>query len=475
MSKRSPVRVLAALLVLFGAWMMAGRAQVEGDTLWHIRVGKWIVEHGEIPKTGLFSWSAPDAPWHAHEWLWEVLAYSAHSAGGFSGVWGLTAAGVFLFGGALFALTRRGGWPAFFPAAFAVFDSAFRFNARPHAMAFGLWGLWIWFLDRKAPSLRGFPVLAVSFLMTAFWANVHASAAMAVFFALVYAVFRPEARRAYLPAAGGAFLGSLANPWGAGLYPYAYLASRHPEITENIAEWASPNFHDTKFAFVWLTFLVLSVGVVAYGTRTGRLPAWGPEVVFTLTGLVLSLVSVRNYPYFYFTAAWLLSRGLEDVRLPERVVRFFRHAGTLFASLLFLFGAALLPPDGPENPREGVPFPVEAVRFMKEHGLTDRVMAQYQWGGYLIFNDIPAFIDGRADMYVLSGSGILNAYTRFMLAQDPKTHAFVDPAEVAERYGARTAVLLRNSLPAHFLERAGWSKVYEDDLAVVLVRGGEGG
>lgn len=394
--------------------------------------------------------------------------------GEFSGVWGLTAIGVFLFGGALFALTRRGGWPAFFPAAFAILDSTFRFNARPHAMAFGLWGLWVWFLDRKVPSLRDFPVLTVSFIVTAFWANVHASAAMAVFFALVYALFRPEARRTYLSAAGGSFLGSLVNPWGAGLYPYAYFASRHPEITENIGEWASPNFHDTRFAIIWFTFLFFSVAVIAFGARKGRLIAWGPEIIFTLTGLSLSLVSIRNYPYFYFAVVWLLSRGLEDVRPPDWAVRFFRQAGVLFAALIFILGVAFFPPDGLENPREKASFPIEAVRFMKEHGLTDRVIAEYHWGGYLILNDIPAFIDGRADMYVLSGSGIMNAYLNFSSAKDMKTNVFVDPAEIAEQYGAKTAVLLRDSLPAHFLERSGWLKVYEDDLAVVLVKGREG-
>ncbi|MDI3270268.1 MAG: hypothetical protein QJR00_06155 [Bacillota bacterium] len=151
--------MLAALSVLLGAWMIAGHVQVEGDTLWHIRVGRWIVENGEVPRTGIFSWSVPDAPWHAHEWLWEVLPYFAHSVGGFSGLWGLIAVGVFLFGGALFALTRRGGWPAFFGSVFAVLDSAFRFNARRHAMTFGLWG--------APPHTRGLtlaPDLAAAFI-----------------------------------------------------------------------------------------------------------------------------------------------------------------------------------------------------------------------------------------------------------------------------------------------------------------------
>ena len=38
--------------------------------------------------------------------------------------------------------------------------------------------------------------------------------------------------------------------------------------------------------------------------------------------------------------------------------------------------------------------------FLKEKGLADRHgFSEYVWGGYLLWSDLPVFIDGRVDMY----------------------------------------------------------------------------
>ena len=41
----------------------------DGDTGWHIRTGQYILAHHAVPTRDLFSFSKPDAPWFAWEWL----------------------------------------------------------------------------------------------------------------------------------------------------------------------------------------------------------------------------------------------------------------------------------------------------------------------------------------------------------------------------------------------------------------------
>src|SRR5438046_9432358 len=50
------------------------RAQIlaSPDLYLHIASGRWIIEHRQIPDSGIFSGSMPDAPWVAHEWLASV-------------------------------------------------------------------------------------------------------------------------------------------------------------------------------------------------------------------------------------------------------------------------------------------------------------------------------------------------------------------------------------------------------------------
>src|ERR1039457_5212 len=42
---------------------------LDGDIGWHIRTGEYILDHGAVPKTDLFTFTKPGAPWFAWEWL----------------------------------------------------------------------------------------------------------------------------------------------------------------------------------------------------------------------------------------------------------------------------------------------------------------------------------------------------------------------------------------------------------------------
>ena len=58
----------------------------DSDTGWHIRTGEWILNHGQVPVTDLFSFTRPNAPWYAWEWLSDVLMALAYRAGGMAAV-----------------------------------------------------------------------------------------------------------------------------------------------------------------------------------------------------------------------------------------------------------------------------------------------------------------------------------------------------------------------------------------------------
>ena len=52
-------------------------------------------------------------------------------------------------------------------------------------------------------------------------------------------------------------------------------------------------------------------------------------------------------------------------------------------------------------------YPVEAVKYIKKNLNVDeiRLFNDYNFGSYLVFNDIPVFIDSRADLYTKQFSG----------------------------------------------------------------------
>ncbi|HUO85417.1 MAG TPA: hypothetical protein VM534_09920, partial [Thermoanaerobaculia bacterium] len=52
----------------FGFTMMRG-----SDLWWHIASGRWMIEHGEIPKTDSFSYTALGEQWVVDAWLSDLI------------------------------------------------------------------------------------------------------------------------------------------------------------------------------------------------------------------------------------------------------------------------------------------------------------------------------------------------------------------------------------------------------------------
>jgi len=58
----------------------------DGDAGWHIRTGEYILDHHSVPRTDLYSFSKPGAPWYAWEWLSDVIDAVLFRTAGLKGV-----------------------------------------------------------------------------------------------------------------------------------------------------------------------------------------------------------------------------------------------------------------------------------------------------------------------------------------------------------------------------------------------------
>jgi hypothetical protein len=106
--------------------------------------------------------------------------------------------------------------------------------------------------------------------------------------------------------------------------------------------------------------------------------------------------------------------------------------------------------------------PVAAVEILKQHNV-QRVFNSYGVGGYLIFEGIPPYIDGRTELY---GEA-------FML-QHADAQGLRRPAEffrLLDQYNIEATLLRRSSPAALLLDQVdGWRKIYVDDHVVAHLR-----
>ena len=78
----------------------------DGDTSWHVAVGRWIWQHGRIPASDPFSFTAFGKPWVAMEWPADLLFAGAFNLFGYAGLAALTAGAIMALNAILLVYLR---------------------------------------------------------------------------------------------------------------------------------------------------------------------------------------------------------------------------------------------------------------------------------------------------------------------------------------------------------------------------------
>ncbi len=460
-------------LALFGIFLVAVLLTCnllgDPDTHWHVATGRWIIENRGWPTQDGFSHTFLGQPWIAKEWLSQVVMHGAYAAAGWPGVAFLGAAAI---AGSLAALA---GWLSRRLAPLMVANlvllvfllSSASLLSRPHVVALPLMMIWVLgVLDAaergEAPGWLLVPVMLL-------WANAHAGYTIGFVIAGVLAL---EAMRAagprWLPTAlrwgavlGAAFLASCLTPYGyeALLVTQKLFAGGGREAIAHVEEWRSIEFDLPGVVGVLLLVLLLA-GLA--------LQPWRNVFRIALV-VILGWMMVRHARFallFAFAAVPIAMGAIAAGPLGARLAAASSPASRLrpgfaaiFAAATIALGAALSP-TVKINPETT---PVEALEAARRLGLVDegRVYNTYNFGGYLIAQRVPTFIDGRTDQLFLGGF-----FDTFVRTRRPEARA--EFLEHLRRHNVSWALVKTGSPEARNLEAAGWVARHSDEIGLVL-------
>ena len=449
-------------IVLAAAVSFAPPLLNDGDTFWHLGTGRWIIAHLAVPTTDPFSFTFAGRPWVAHEWLSEVAMAAVYQAGGWGALMLLFALAVGLTALLMGAWLLRwlGMLPSVVAIALGLACVAPGMLARPHLLVLPLLAFWTTQL-LKAREANQAPPLWLALAM-ALWANLHSSFIVGYGLAAALGLealldTRHWTRRSLTGWAAfliASLVATLATPHGVdGLaFPLRVLNMKTLPV---IVEWRSPDFLQPT-----TLELALLAGLFAAFWRGARLSAVRTLI---LLGLVhMSLQHVRQEILLGVIGPLLLAepfgralgrqKGLWTpwrVPLAQSVL-----GGALFAGLIV--GRLVTP-----QPRvDGPTAPITALAHVPADLRGQPVLNAYGFGGYLIFEGVRPYIDGRADMY---GDDFVADEDQIERANQ----AAMDRA--INRYNIRWAILPPNLYLAEALERTpGWKQLYADKTAVVL-------
>jgi hypothetical protein len=333
--------------------------------------------------------------------------------------------------------------------------------ARPHVLVLPIIIVWADRLmaaseRREAPSFWLLPLIAL-------WANLHGGFLFGLVlvgaFALDAIWNAAPAQRLSLALRWTSFgIGALAaccvTPYGWGSILASLKILSLGELLSLIVEWMPANF--SHLGIFQLLFLGLIGGALYSGVR---LPV--PRILLALGLLHMALSHVRNIELFALLLPLvMLTPVASQFGLRAASIGRLRAApaAMLVAGLCALTWAVAARPDLSPPVR----LPAAAVDLLKAKNVK-RVLNDLAFSGYLIWRQVPVFVDGRAELY---GETFEMSYYRALQLKD--AGAFLD---LLKTYDI-DAVMLQPTTPAvHLLDRIeGWQRAYADDKVVVHLR-----
>lgn len=465
--------LIVAPFVAFAFALVMTSALGDGDTGWHIGAGAWILQHGSVPRTDPFSFSAAGRSWMAHEWLSEIAMTAAWYAAGWRGImllFGATTAALY----AMLALHLR-KWMTPRAAALTLLCVSAAllpvYLARPHMLALPLLAGWMLLMIRAREQDRA-PSLWLGLLMLV-WVNAHASfiigIAIAGAFGLEALIEAERARRGEVIRGWGLFgavllVAGLCNPAGFHAYEYPFYVSRL-ELLKYISEWNPASFGEISiFEIILLSTLFFLLA------RPARVPVI--RLLMLLGFLHLALEHIRQLAVLAVVAPILLAEPLGRAwsdgtpRPRPPLLRAIRAEAVqlrpLLATALLLFvgmiaARLMIPFDRPDS--RGVP--QAALRALPPDLRTRPVFNEYSFGGLLVMEGIRPFIDGRSDMY---GDAFTTDYFEMARGDVARWRR----ADMRWRF-AWTMLPPDNALVAKLDHEPGWRRIHADKWAVIHV------
>ena len=413
------------------------RKVLQNDTFYTIKIGELILNNG-IDMMDHFSFHENLAYTYPH-WLYDVFIFLCYKIGGFVGIHISSVVLFLLLLGIIFKVNRLVTKNHLTVSAFATIICALAISgfvaARAQLVSFLIFALEVYFIEiflqnKKKRYLVGLLILSTLIC------NIHL--AVWPFYFVVYLPYLAEYIISFIASKiklkkGNKFINFLKKKFvleknsnikyiflvmllsiATGLLtplgdtPYTYTINMMmSNAQEYVLEHQMIDWKNSPFTII-IAFETIFLSLFSRVKLRD---------FFMICGLVLmSILSMRHISLLALIGticfARLFSMFLENFQfnVDNKIISFFNKKVVYFCSFGFVFVVAclMLNYNLSKDFIDKKMYPVGAVKYIKENINIDemRIFNGYNFGSYLLLNDIPVFIDSRADLYTSPYSGL---------------------------------------------------------------------
>lgn len=492
------------LSVLYGGFI-AGIVFREPDVCFLLAMGRWMVQHGQIPGVDPFSYTYAAFPngnaYVVYQWLSEVILYAVQALAGAIALLVFTAIiqavtfiviplRLFCLGGSNLLLSS-------FLVTLVSLASLSHPSVRPEMFSFLMTAVLLELLARLSkPSLGqsiDWSFVALAFVLQILWTNLHCL--FIFYFILIgffifclgsYSLVKKEKfdgrlQTAVVALAAGA-LATLVNPYGFSIWPFTFLMLSDPiNKTINELKPMSLAVFSNVLNYPWFFLAILATVIFLLSLR--KKITSGEQLYFLLltpAALLMSFVAVRTFPL----AALMMSSALAFsplLRLPAgKLARLGNECQAVIAPLglmyllsistfsgfgAYLLAAKIIPPTIPEGSAAFHP-PFDAIKFLQHSSNLPpgNLLNDSHYGAVMMWQmkDSPKlFVDPR---YFLYNVQLMNDYWDMVLYRNK-------PEALLDKYKISWVFLPASSALVHELSmQQDWKVLYSDKDATIISR-----
>lgn len=478
------VAAIAGLVLSWLLFFMVGLYRLDPDFGFHYRWGHDLLKSGWVWHDQ-YSYTIPSWPEVRHDWLTNVWMASVFDVGGMPLLSAVFASLSLL--SILIAIRGKKIEIVLLPILLTLAAWLPRAGVRPQVQDWLLIIILLKWLD----SQKRLYFLPLLFML---WVNLHGGFVMGlVLLAVWVAGICWSKKRIWLPGILLwiiCFAASGANPYGFRVWEEVWLTLSDSNLRKTIVEWL-PFYYNIE-----LSWWMIAATIAALGIYLRRFfPLWKAVICAGL--FVAALGSSRNSALFAAASLVFLPELLETFVAQIAVTRVQLERTAKIWGILVGFSVLVLsiviavnwpksffPPNGERI------YPHSAISFLRSHPYAGNLFSNYSWGGYLIWKypEKKLFIDGRMPSWRKGNAWPFMDYIHIIA--DGKIEPYFTAFDIemvlwptsdypeSTPLGQKFAGMLKQvgfSLPksGQFLpqlEKAGWTKIYEDQVAVVYRR-----
>jgi len=251
------------------------------------------------------------------------------------------------------------------------------------------------------------------------------------------------------------------NPYFIDGVTYPFLTLGNSFINSQIQEFKPLSISlDGGWSFVYIAIVITLMFI-------GRKKIHLEDILLILGTLFMSLTAFRYVSLFIICSSVILRNDLSKLfkfnELDNKALK---------ATAIIVFGliTVSLFVKYIKNEYEYVAreiYPVKATEFLKDKiDSSSRIFNYYDWGSYLMLNNIKVYMDSRCDLYTkeYNGTDIANDYIKI-------SNCDKEYNKIIEKYNLNTFIIPVNTPLETLLEgNKQYERIYTDDIAVIFMQ-----